>query len=311
MTKGFQASDVWKIVICAIAYPLGVILSGIVFHLLGAALPSSPVPHAAQSQHPMLLMLAASLVLAAGMVLLAQGLQGSLVSRAIILCVFVYVSTDLNNVIEATRFMVAYAKGGASTLLAFQALPCVLFGLALAIWMRRDRRASPFSARLAEFFSRRSAASWTWRLLAAVAGFPVIYFFFGLCVSPIVVPYYRASGLGLTIPSFATMLSTATERSALFLAATLPVLILWQGTRRRLAIALGLGFTMLVGWFPLIQASFMPLTLRITHSMEICADSFVYAILLVVLLVARPDAAPLARQAGSAQNTAPEAAAGV
>lgn len=308
MIKGSRASYIWKIIACAIAYPLGVVLSGIVFRLFGAALPSSPVPHAAQSQHPMILMLAASLVLAAGMVLLAQGLQGSLASRAIILCVFVYVSTGLNNVIEATRFMVAYAKGGASTLLAFQALACVLFALALAVWIRSDREFSPFSARLADFFSRQSPASWSWRMLAAVLGFPVIYFAFGLCVSPIVVPYYRDLGFGLTIPSFATMLSTATERSALFLIATLPVLVLWQGTRRQLAIALGLAFTVLVGWFPLLQASFLPTTLRIAHSLEICADSFVYAILLVALLTVQPGTKPSIRSAGAAPDKPAEAA---
>lgn len=310
MNKESRTSYIWKIIACAMAYPLGVVLSGMTFHAVGAVLPSSPIPHASQSQHPMLLMLGASLVLAAGMVLLAEGVHGSFTIRAIVLCIFVYVSTGVNNVIEATRFMIAYAKGGASTLLAFQVLPCVLFALALALWIRRGRESSPFSARATNFFSQRSAASWVWRMLAVVAGFPVIYFFFGMCVSPIVVPYYRSSGLGLTIPSFAIMLSTATERSALFLAATLPVLILWQGTRRRLTIALGLGFTVLVGWFPLLQASFLPPTLRIAHSLEICADSFVYAILLTVLLAAPLNSTRLTRLAGSAQDTPAEAAGG-
>lgn len=307
MTRKSQASYVWKILACAIAYFVGVMLSGIVFRLFGAALPSSPVPSAAPAQHPMLLMFAASLVLAAGLAPLAYRLQASFASRAIILVVFVFVSANLNNVIEATRFMVAYAKGGASTLLAFQSLPYVLFALALAIWIRRDREAAPFWARLAKFFSQRSPVSWSWRIPAAVIGFPVIYFFFGLCVSPIVVPYYRTAGLGLVIPSFATMFSTAIGRSALYLVATLPVLILWNGTRRQLVFGLGLAFTVMVGWAPLLQASFMPPTLRITHSLEICADSFVYAFLLVVLLTVLPNATHPARPADSARDRKPEA----
>lgn len=288
MTRRSSASYVLKILACVVAYPLGVVLSGIVFRLFGVALPSSPVPHAAQSQHPMLLMLAASLVLALGMVPLTGRMEGSFASRAVILSVFVFVSASLNNVIEATRFMVAYAKGGASTLLAFQALPCILFALALAIWIARGRVRPSFSARTANFFSGRNPGSWAWRMLVAVLGFPVIYLFFGLCVSPIVVPYYRASGFGLTIPSFATMLSTATGRSALYLLATLPVLVLWKGTRRQLVLGLGLAFTVMVGWFPLLQATFLPPTLRIVHSLEICADSFAYALFLGVLLPVLP-----------------------
>ncbi len=304
MTRGSRASYMWKILACAIAYPVGVVVSGIVFRWLGIALPTSPVPHAAQAQHPMLLMLAASLLLSAGMVPVAYRMPGSFASCAVILSVFVYVCVSLNNVIEATRFMAVYAKGGASTLLAFQALPCVLFALALALWIRRDREPASFSALLASFFSHRSPASWAWRILAAVLGFPVIYFAFGMSVAPFVVPYYRASGLGLMIPSFATMLSTATGRSALYLVATLPVLILWSGTRRQLVFALGLAFTVMVGWFPLLQASFFPATLRIAHSLEICADSFVYAILLVVLLTVLPTTSPSALSVDPARDEA-------
>ncbi|MEJ2007933.1 MAG: hypothetical protein P8Z30_07220 [Acidobacteriota bacterium] len=304
MSGRFEVSYVWKIVACAVAYLVGVMLSGVVFRLLGIALPSSPVPNAAPAQHPMLLMFAASLLLAVGLMPLAYRLQGSFASRATILVVFVFVSANLNNVIEGTRFMVAYAKGGASTLLAFQTLPFVLFALTLAIWIWRDREPAPFGPRLAKFFSQRSPVSWSWRIPAAVIGFPVIYFFFGLCVSPIVVPYYRTPGLGLVIPSFATMFSTAIGRSALYLVATLPVLILWNGTRRQLAFALGLAFTVMVGWAPLLQASFMPTTLRIVHSLEICADSFVYGILLVVLLTAVPTTSPSAQSAGPARDEA-------
>jgi len=308
MTKVSRATYIWKILACVIAYPVGVMVSAIVFRLLGIALPTSPVPHAAPAQHPMLLMLAGSLLLAAGMVPLVYRLQGSFATRAVVLSVFVYVSASLNNVIEATRFMTAYAKGGAFTLAAFQALPCILFALAAALWIRRDREPVSFSAQLQNFFSRRSPASWAWRIPAAVLGFPVIYFAFGMCVAPIVVPYYRASGLGLMIPSFATMLSTATGRSALYLVATLPVLILWSGTRRQLVFGLGLAFTVMVGWFPLLQASFLPLTLRIAHGLEICADSFVYAILLVALLTVLPSTSPSTQSAGPAREKPAEAA---
>lgn len=302
MNEGSRASMVWKIFGCAIAYSAGVTISGIAFRLLAVPLPSSPVPHAAQPQHPMLMLLAASVVLAAGTAPLAYGLRGSSAIRAIVLSVFVYVCASLNNVIEATRFMVAYAKGGALNLAVFQALPCVLFALAVALWLKRNGGASSFAARLGEFFSHRGPLSWSWRIIVAVLCFPVIYFAFGMSVAPFVVPYYRNAGFGLTIPSFATMFTTATGRSVLYLLATLPVLILWHGTRRRQAIALGLALTVMVGWFPLLQASFLPATLRVAHSLEICADSFVYALVLVLLLTRQRSFAVSERSEGSLRH---------
>jgi hypothetical protein len=287
MNRGLQVAMIWKIPACAIAYPAGVMISGIAFRLLGFPLPGSPIPHAAGPQHPMLMLLAASLLLAVGTAPLAHGLRGSFASRAVVLAIFVYVCASLNNVIEATRFMVAYAKGGALNLAAFQALPCFLFALAMALWSGSNNGSSSFAATLKRFFSQCGLLSWSWRILAAVACFPVVYFVFGMTVAPFVVPYYREAGFGLIIPKFGTMLSTASGRSILYLLATLPVLILWNGTRRRLTVGLGLALTVMVGWFPLLQASFLPTALRVAHSLEICADSFVYALALVLLLAGR------------------------
>jgi hypothetical protein len=42
-----------------------------------------------------------------------------------------------------------------------------------------------------------------------------------------------------------------------------------------------------VGLFGLLQGSFLPMTLRIAHSLEIGADSFAYAASLVLLLAPR------------------------
>ena len=54
-----------------------------------------------------------------------------------------------------------------------------------------------------------------------------------------------------------------------------------------LIFALGLAYWYLVGLFGLIQVTWMPLVLRIGHSFEIGADSFVYAAVLVLLFVPR------------------------
>jgi hypothetical protein len=124
----------------------------------------------------------------------------------------------------------------------------------------------------------RGAAAWL--------GWPVIYLFFGMCISPIVVPYYRAGIAGLRIPPMSIILQLQLIRSIVFLAASLPLMTMWKGSRRNLWLALGLAHAAVVGLYELIGATFLPLVLRITHSFEITADSFAYAGLLVLLFTA-------------------------
>jgi len=59
----------------------------------------------------------------------------------------------------------------------------------------------------------------------------------------------------------------------------------------RLALALGATLFVLVGLLGLIPAYWMPLGLRLIHGVEILADSFVYALALVLLLAPRAPAA--------------------
>jgi hypothetical protein len=115
----------------------------------------------------------------------------------------------------------------------------------------------------------------------------VIYFLFGLCVAPFVIPIYEAGVIGLRLPPLDVIMRTQLLRSFLFLASSLPVILLWSGSRRRLILALGWAHTAMVGLYGLSQASFMPPVLRVLHSFEIAADSFVYAFILVWLFFPR------------------------
>jgi hypothetical protein len=65
--------------------------------------------------------------------------------------------------------------------------------------------------------------------------------------------------------------------------ACLPVLIAWHHSRHSLMLSLGWALFVLVGLLNLMQAVWLPATLRLTHILEILADSFVYAWVLVML----------------------------
>jgi hypothetical protein len=58
----------------------------------------------------------------------------------------------------------------------------------------------------------------------------------------------------------------------------------WSGSQRQLNCFLGLAFFVLGATFEIVLAYQLPLVLRVTHSIEILADSLVYAWLLVTLL---------------------------
>jgi len=89
------------------------------------------------------------------------------------------------------------------------------------------------------------------------------------------------------MPSQTEVLLVLTIRSVLFLLACLPVIIAWQKSRWNLFLSLGFGMFMLVGLLYMLVADYMPLAIRIPHTLEILADSFVHAGLLVWLLTKR------------------------
>ena len=66
--------------------------------------------------------------------------------------------------------------------------------------------------------------------------------------------------------------------------ACLPIIVLWQRSERALILSLGAALFILVGFASLLAASWLPLIVRVTHSLEIFADEFLYAWVLVKLV---------------------------
>jgi hypothetical protein len=133
-------------------------------------------------------------------------------------------------------------------------------------------------------FNRRAALSWVWRLLVASVIFAPIYLVFGRLVLPVVEEYYQQQAYGLVAPTWQQLLPILLVRSVLFMLACLPIVMTWQASRRSLVLSLGFALFVLAGMVPLLQAYWMPVTLRIPHLLEILADSYVYAWALAWLL---------------------------
>src|SRR5882672_3110722 len=214
-------------------------------------------------------MLFGSLVLVVGLVPIASGLGGRFVTRWLALCLMLFVATGVNTVIELIIFG---TEGGHRYLLVFYFLCFVATAAALA-WQYSSHQSAPQLPHL-------GTGQWLWRVAVA----------------------------WLRVPPLDVIMRTQLLRSFLFLASSLPVILLWTGSRRRLILVLGWAHTAMVGLYGLSQASFMPPALRVLHSFEIAADSFVYALVLVWLFFPRERVGAVSAVRGTTVSSTPSAA---
>ena len=268
-------SWLWQIPLIGATYFVATMISGAMVTAAGLQFPEIP-----GQVYNLALSLLASLLLGAAVFLIAGGLRGSIGLRWLVLFAFTYVSYCVNNQLEGAIFTTI---GGQGTMLAFFLLPCaVIAGIAVFV-------VTPPAdgTRLTTVFTDRPVSSWLWRLALAWLAFPVIYHVFGALIYPLVAEGYESGELGLVLPSQGIIIGVVSLRSLLFLAVVVPILCNWWRTRRNLVIALAVGLSAMVGVAGLIEATFLPITMRIVHGLEITADSIAHAWVLVALLVPR------------------------
>jgi len=269
-----------KVVAGAVVYFVGFMLGSMVAGVMGMEAP--PLPAGTDAQTLGMYQLVVSLIFALTLAVLARRLAGSFLTRWLTLALFSWVAYGLNTYLEAAIFT-AYGAASAYTLV-MQAFAALLCG-AVITWAfppaEGERSATAF---IRAFLRSYSAGQWVWRLLAAWVAFPLIYLIFGWLVQPFIIEFYRQQMAGLTLPGWGQILPTQALRSLLFLATCLPVIALWRGSRRRLFILLGGALFVFVGGLYMLQAYWYPASMRIAHSLEILADSFVYAGVLIAFL---------------------------
>jgi hypothetical protein len=272
-------SYAWKTLVCAVAYMGGSMLGGGLATALGVGLPSMPGTRPAQLA---LVAFLASLTLGVSLGPLASGLRARYLARFAALALLAYVCLGVNTALETTIFTTI--GGAAGMLVVF--LPATMACTAVAVALFRPATGpDTLPALWSRFTAQFGAWSWAWRLVAAIVAFPVVYLVFGMMVGPFVIEAYRNQAYGLTLPGWGQIIPMQLLRSTLFLVASLPAIVLWGGSRRRLALSLGLANYTFVGLFGMLQAFWLPATMRVAHGAEIGADSFAYAALLVLLLV--------------------------
>jgi hypothetical protein len=276
-----------KLLLATAGYELGVVLGGMLGTLIGLTVPSPPpgADMAAVSRY----MLYVSPLFALALVVLATHLNGGFVARWLSLAFLMWIAYTVTTQLEAS-FVSTFANGMAFSIVS-GAIAALAGGASVAYLFPGTTPGVPAWDALRAFFARRSALGWIWRLLIAAVVFMPIYFAFGLMVLPFTEAYYQQQMFGLTMPTIDQLLPILFARSILFCLAALPIIALWRGGRLSLFWRLGLSLFMLVGFNPLLVATWMPLAIRGPHALEILADEFVYAGALVWLLAVRQPAA--------------------
>ena len=274
---------VGKLVLAGSAFIAGLMLGGAI--AAAAGLPAPALPRGAEA--PIALMVPLfGFLMALGLFPIAGGLAHGFTTRWLVLTWFSWIAFSVNAVLEA-RIFTNWQTGSLHSLIS-QGVMCLIGCAVLAALVQPadEERHRSFARRIRSFFADRSIAAWAIRLVLVWLAFPFIYFGFGMLVAPIVIPYYQQDNvLGLQIPGFEVLIPVLLTRSLLFVAACLPVLIARRGDRLDLFWALGFALFMMVGGVGLIPAFWMPMVLRVTHGLEILADSFAHAAALVLLLV--------------------------
>jgi hypothetical protein len=218
--------------------------------------------------------------------LLAMGIAGRFKARALALGFFGWGVYSLNTAIESIAFLNISPSSAAFTAITFL-LPCLACGIVTArLFPPIDPNMGWITA-ARTYFTQRTIPSWIWRFIAAALVFVPIYLLFGSLVVPFTGEYFREQMYGLTMPSQTEVLMVLTTRSILFLLACLPIIIAWQKPKWNLVLSLGFGLFVLVGFLYMLGATYMPLAVRIPHTLEILADSFAHAGLLVLFLAKR------------------------
>ncbi len=279
----------WRSIAGAVIFSSGLIASRVLFHALGAGAPR--MPNQAPENMAAYYLLAGSCVLAICLVPVTTGITGHVVVKCAALTTFLFLGFGVSSTAETAIYT---SVDGVLRMIPILFLPCALLaGVHTALIkapLARGEDGLPVGS--------WSRLEWILRCIAAVAVFPILYFVFGVLVSPVVTSYYESGVSGLLLPDVWEILRTESLRGVLHVLAVAPVLAIWSGSRRHLVLSLSVGFFVFVMAYDTVLAYQVPTKLILVHGVEVLAKSLIYGWVLVHLL----HAAAAARDALSSHS---------
>jgi len=282
-TPGGVGQIIGRSLLVGLGYIVGTMVSGMVVGALGLQQPT--LPSGVEPTMVMVMIFISGLLLGPTLGALSRRLPLPTLHRSAVIFFLLFMAHYLVIIVEGVFFT---TTGGLN--LGFNlvngTVTSLVAGSLIAVLFPPGQVEEGLLAALRRYFAQRKWTTWAWRLSLAAVLYVPIYLIMGMIVAPVVTPYYTdpALGLGLVIPGFEVMLPVEILRGAIFVVGLLPVIAVWQGSRSSLALWLGLTIVVLGAVAPMLQAYFLPLTLRLVHGMEITIDSLLQGLVYAWLL---------------------------
>lgn len=282
LTIKYSLISLLKGILASFVGLIGLVIGSIITPLLGFAAP--PTPEGLDPGITMFLFMISGILVSVALGELFKNLHQKFLERFLTLFFFNYLIYGLLQVLEQIIFTTTMNLDYGAVSNCFQS---IFLSLAVSLLWKPGKPALSIVTELPKYFSKRNPSDWVWRILLAWLLYVPLYYVVGRIISPLVTPYYIDSSLasGLVLPEVQTMLGMQVVRGALYLAAALPVLILWKKSRPSLWMWLGFSIFIQIAAVPLIQGYWLPLGLRIPHAVELTVDSFIQAYVYARLLV--------------------------
>jgi hypothetical protein len=277
-------NGLWKLLLAMLGFAIALGVGGSLLQSAGLQAPA--LPEGTDQETLGAVFMAGSLLFALALAAVAAGLRGGFFTRALILFLLMWIAYAVNNVIEGATFTTFSAVATPSSML-YTALSLLLPSAAMAVitalLFRPGKRAGSLGAALGGLFRIHGAAGVLGRVALAILAFPAIYLVLGMAIAPLVRGYYESGAFELAMPGWGQLIPIQFLRSTLFLVASLPVTLMWAGSRRRLFVTLGLALFVFVGGFSMATAYWLGWQLRVVHGIEMLVDEMAYAAVLVAL----------------------------
>ena len=274
----------WKLMLCGIAFLIGMAVNGIVLSVLGFKSPA--MPEGTDANTIALWFLLGSVIMAFTLSFVSRSLQANWLVRWIILEMLIWEIGVVGMVVESFFLITTRTISSLISSLFFMfnfLLPSLFLSALVSVLFRPTQPFESFWDCLKNFFADRKTSTWTWRIVAALLAYPLVYFAFGLIVQPFIQDFYATGQFELTTPTWGQLIPLQLVRSLLFLVVSLPVIVWWRGTRRGLWLTLGVSIFVLTAFMAVITAYWFPWQMRLFHGMELFADALVYSGALVTL----------------------------
>jgi hypothetical protein len=269
------AGYLWRGLVAGLGYALTTVLGGALAENMD--LPPAEMAAGMDPTGALLGILISGIVIALALGALARRLPVPVLGRVGVLFLLL-LAVSMLNFLEGF-FFTTVVTGGYANIFVTTASGSAGLAILLALLYRPAAEERTLASSAAGVLRRRSRWAWLWRIAAAGVLFALVYVTIGALIAPLVLPFYTDSSLNLLVPDFwRVIVPLQLVRGLLFTLTILPLLWTLRGSRWALALWVGLALAALIGWAPMIQASFMSPLQRTIHGLEITVDSALYGL---------------------------------